>query len=98
MREPIAKEYLSLTDKWEETNHMVIASNVNKYMIAKYPECKVRSVMHKKLSEFTGSSTHATYAWMNKSREDVKVPIIKLCMIAEALNIDIQLFLTEEEE
>ena len=35
---------------------------------------------------------------MNKSREDVKVPIIKLCMIAEALNIDVQLFLTEEEE
>lgn len=97
MRKPIAKEYLELTNKWHETDSEIIAKNVEKYLVEIYPECNVRSTMYKKLSKITGSSVHTAYAWMNKSRNGIKVPLDKLCFIAVTFKKDIRLFLTEDE-
>lgn len=101
MREPIAKEFLMLTKQWENSKPETIADNVEKRLIELieiYPECTVRSVMYDILSEMTGSSKHTVYAWFNKSRNRIKIPLIKLCLIAEELNTDIKSFLMEGEE
>lgn len=98
MREPITNEFLSLTGKWEKASPKTIAGNTEKQLTQKYPECRVHSVMYNKLSDMTGSSKHTVYAWFNQSRGNVKIPLVKLCMIAENLRVDVQDFLMEDEE
>lgn len=101
MREPIAKEFLLLTKQWEDSKPETIATNVEKRLVELveiYPECTVRAVMYDILSEVTKSSKHTVYAWFNKSRDRIKIPLAKLCMIAEELNADVNSFLMEEEE
>ena len=44
----------------------------------------VRKVLEEKFPE-----CQTVYAWMNKSRNNVKVPLIKLCMIANELDVDV---------
>ena len=95
--DPIAKVYLSLTKQWEETSPEVIASNTEKQLTKQYPECKVRSIMYDKLSDMTKSSRHTIYAWLNNSRENIKIPLVKLCMIAVALHTDIEEFLKADD-
>lgn len=95
--EPIAKEYLMLTNSWYEADSETIAENVERYIIEKYPDCKVRSTMYKKLARLTGLSVHTVYAWMNKSRNKIKIPLDKLCFIAMSLQIDVEQFLLEEK-
>ena len=36
-----AAQVLQFNSQWENTNQSVIADNVEKYLYAKYPECKV---------------------------------------------------------
>ena len=95
--ESIAKEYLMLTNSWYEADSEVISKNVERYMIEKHPECKVRQAMYKKLSRLTGLSVHTVYAWMNKSRNKIKIPLDKLCFIAVSLQIDVEQFLLEDK-
>lgn len=96
MEESIAKIYLSLESEWGEASSEVLANNVEKYLTMKYPECHTRSVMYEKLSDITESSSHAVYAWLNKSRGNVKIPLVKLCMIAETLHMDVRQFFMED--
>lgn len=96
MDESIAKTYLLLEKEWNETSSEVLTNNVEKYLTMRYPECHTRSVMYKKLSDITESSSHAVYAWLNKSRGNVKIPLTKLCMIAEALHMGVRQFFMEE--
>lgn len=62
MDESIAKTYLLLEKEWNETSSEVLTNNVEKYLTMRYPECHTRSVMYKKLSDITESSSHAVYA------------------------------------
>lgn len=92
-RKPIAQEYLELTSMWNDAKSDTISANVERYFSRKYPES---SGFASKLSEITGSSKHTVYAWFNKSRGNAKVPLTKLCMIAQDFEIDIIELLTEE--
>ena len=93
-RKSIAQEYLELTSLWNDAKSDIIANNIEKHFKRKYPES---SGFAAKLSEITGSSKHTVYAWFNKSRGNAKVPLVKLCMIAQDFNIDIMELLTEEQ-
>lgn len=91
MDKNIAADILYLNELWKQTNKQIIASNVEEYLYSKYPECrKSYKLKMEKLQEISGSQKNTVYAWVNRSREDVKVPFLKLCRIATALNVDIK--------
>ena len=89
-RKPIAEEYLKLTELWENTNQEIISKNVKMILEDNIPECKDSfNAIWNKLMEITNSNKHTVYAWMNKSRCNVKVPLLKLCKIAVMFDIDV---------
>lgn len=94
-RKPIADEYLELTSEWSAAKSDTISKNIERYCRKLYPEY---SEFAAKLSSITGSSKHTVYAWVNKSRGNVKVPLAKLCMIAKELNVDVREFLKENND
>lgn len=89
-----ATEVLQFNNQWENTSKSVIADNVEKYLYIKYPECQTSfNAKMEKLKEITKSKQQTVYAWLNRSRENVKVPLLKLCMLAVALDVDVGNFL-----
>ena len=46
-----------------------------------------------KLIDITKSKKDSIYSWLNRSRENVKVPLLKLCMLAVALDVNVSDFL-----
>lgn len=90
MRKSIAKEYLELTKIWSDTDKETILNNVKKYICIKNPEMYIDFKTYwNSLTQITGAKKHTVYAWLNKSRSNVKIPLIKLCMIADAIDIDV---------
>ncbi|WP_295250417.1 hypothetical protein [Ruminococcus sp.] len=89
-----AAQVLQFNSQWENTNQSVIADNVEKYLYAKYPECKESyNVKMDKLIDITKSKKDSIYSWLNRSRENVKVPLLKLCMLAVAFDVNVNNFL-----
>lgn len=89
-----AAQVLQFNSQWENTNQSVIADNVEKYLYAKYPECKESyNVKMDKLIDITKSKKDSIYSWLNRSRENVKVPLLKLCMLAVAFDVNVSDFL-----
>lgn len=89
-----AAQVLQFNSQWENTNQSVIADNVEKYLYAKYPECKESyNAKMDKLIDITKSKKDSIYSWLNRSRENVKVPLLKLCMLAVALDVNVGDFL-----
>lgn len=87
----IAAEVLALNELWDKTDKSVIADNVEKFLYAKHPECQTSfKAKMERLMEYSGSQKQTVYAWVNRSRGNVKVPFLKLCMIANALDVDIK--------
>ena len=43
-----------------------------------------------KLSDITGTTIHAVGAWFNHYRSDVKIPFLKVCMIAKEFNVELE--------
>ncbi len=82
-----AKNILELNKLWNETDSNTIADNVEDILIS----CGYDTFAGRmeKLVTITNSSKHAVYAWLNHGRTNVKIPFLKLCMIADALNTDI---------
>lgn len=98
-KKSLAARILSANKQWEQTSKATIAGNVEQYLYAKYPECKTSyKVKMEKLQEISGSQKNTVYAWVNRSREDVKVPFFKLCKIAKALDVDIEDMLKENNK
>lgn len=99
MNKNIAADILHLNELWEQTNKQIIASNVEEYLYSKYPECKKSyKLKMEKLQEISGSQKNTVYAWVNRSRENVKVPFLKLCKISDALGADIYDMLKESNK
>ena len=48
--------------------------------------------------DISGAKKHTVYAWVNRSRENVKVPFLKLCEIAKALDVDVDILLSHAEK
>lgn len=89
-----ATEVLQFNNQWENTSKSVIADNVEKYLYIKYPKCQTSfNIKMEKLKEITKSKQQTVYAWLNRSRENVKVPLLKLCMLAVALDVNVENFL-----
>lgn len=89
-----AAQVLQFNSQWENTNQSIIADNVEKYLYAKYPECKESyNVKMDKLIDITKSKKDSIYSWLNRSRENVKVPLLKLCMLAVAFDVNVNNFL-----
>lgn len=75
---------------WDNTDKSVMADNVEKFIVKKYPECsETFESRWNKLTEISGSKSQTVYAWLNRSRKDVKIPFLKLCKIAVALGVDL---------
>lgn len=88
-----AEQVLRFNSQWENTNKIIIADNVEKYLYMKFPECQNSyNVKMDKLMEITKCKKDSIYSWLNRSRENVKVPLLKLCMLAVAFDINIELF------
>lgn len=92
---PVAEEYLQLTELWNTAQKETIINNIVRYLGKKYPECEMFQEQCAKLAELTQSNRHTVYAWLNRSRDNVKIPLIKLCIVAEALNTDVIDFLKQ---
>lgn len=98
-KKSLAARILSANKQWEQTRKATIAENVEQYLYTKFPECKTSyKVKMEKLQEISGSQKNTVYAWVNRSREDVKVPFLKLCKIAKALDVDIEDMLKENNK
>lgn len=80
------KIVLELNELWDKADSNTIADNVEDILV----ECGYDTFNSRmgKLIEITNSSKHAVYAWLNHGRTNVKIPFLKLCMIADALNTD----------
>lgn len=99
LREPLAREYLQLNELWSKTDKNIISDNVRKYIGDNIPECQNSfNVLWDNLVEITGSTRYTVYAWLNRSRSNVKIPLLKLCMIADKLNVDIIEFLVDKSK
>lgn len=90
MMENVATEILSINELWESTDKITIAENVEYFLCGKFPECATYNIKMEKLEEITGSRRDTIYAWINRSRGNVKVPFLKLCKIASELDVDIR--------
>ena len=88
-----AKNILELNKLWDEADSNTIADNVEDLLIS-YGYNTFSDRMEK-LVTITNSSKHAVYAWLNHGRTNVKIPFLKLCMIADALNTNIIKLLNE---
>lgn len=92
-----AAEVLQFNKDWENTSKITIADNVEKYLYMKYPECQTSfNVKMEKLIEITKSKHQTVYSWINRSRENVKFPLLKLCMLAVDLGVNVGNFLDEK--
>lgn len=95
--ENMARNYIELTDLWESIPKSVIADNIERYfgysMMFRVHKDDTRI---KELTSITGATSHTVSAWLNRSRENVKVPLYKLCKIADYLNIDVRQLLSAD--
>lgn len=90
MMENIATEILNINELWEATDKITIAENVEYFLCNKFTDCSTYNAKMEKLKEITGSRKDTIYAWINRSRGNVKVPFLKLCKIASELDVDIR--------
>lgn len=95
--ENFANEYLSLNKQWEETDKTTIAENVEKYINEQITDSSTWSARVQKIAEITDSKPDTVYAWLNRGRANVKVPFLKLCMIANYLKVDLKEFFIPSE-
>ncbi|WP_412612888.1 hypothetical protein [Candidatus Pseudoruminococcus sp.] len=87
-----SKDILMLNELWNNTDSNTITNNV--IQLLENNGCQSFSERWQKLSEITGSTKHAVYAWLNHGRSNVKIPFLKLCIIAEVYGIEISKLLT----
>lgn len=92
-----ALQVLQLNSQWKNTSKSVIADNIEKYLYAEYPECRKSYKMKMdKLMDITKCKKDSIYSWLNRSRENVKAPLLKLCILAVGLNVDVHNFFEAE--
>ena len=86
-----ASEIISLNEMWEQTDSQTIADNVESLLDQN--GFKSSADKWERLMEITNSSKHAVYAWMNRGRQNVKIPFLKLCEIAKAYDVEVETLL-----
>lgn len=89
-----ASEILSLNELWQKIDKSILVERLEN--ILSQNGVSTFSKQWKTIMDITGSSKHAVYAWLNKGRNDVKIPFLKLCMIMANYDHDIRVFLMED--
>ncbi|HJI48817.1 MAG TPA: hypothetical protein OIL97_04615 [Oscillospiraceae bacterium] len=84
-----AKQVLEFKELWDKTNQAIIADSVEYFLFKKYIICDTSTSRIKKIVEITGSKQETVRSWLNKSRENVKFPLLKLCELSVALGVDV---------
>lgn len=84
-----AKQVLEFKELWDKTNQAIIADSVEHFLYKKYVTCWSNKSRIKKIVEITGSKQETVRSWLNKSRENVKFPLLKLCELSVALGVDV---------
>lgn len=96
-----AKECLQLHEMWENASKETIAANVNAlfgYSSTANPERHPASRFNRRtaiLCALTNTKRYTVLGWFNKCRDEVKVPLLKLCVIADTFDVDIAVFFSE---
>lgn len=85
----LAKDIIELTEIWNNTDKTIIVNKIEKIM-EYYLMTNSRSKLIAELAKNTNVSIHTAAAWLNRSRKNVKIPLIKLCMLSDHLGIDIK--------
>ena len=94
MSKTTAKEYIELTHLWENTDKGIVIDNLER-LIGYVWQGNKNSLVVEKLMLMAEASNHTVRAWTNRSRLNVKIPLLKLCQIAEHLGVDVfELFKT----
>lgn len=92
----LAEEYIYLNNLWEDADKDVVLDNIERvFGDIKEPPNKDNTL--KSIMKITGTSYYAVYAWFNRSRENVKVPLLKLCELSEGIHVDVLDLLTCKE-
>ena len=91
MEKTTAQIFMDITELWENTPKSVMIDNIERFLgySTTFRGHKDNTRL-KELENITDSSRHTVNAWMNRSRENVKVPLLKLCKISEYLGITIE--------
>ncbi len=102
----IANQILYYYECWEKVDKNVLVSQIEKYVSEEYPECKnllehgttrgSSAALMGRIMEMTDSKKDSVYSWINRSRTSVKIPFLKLCKLASALNVELEKFLISE--
>ena len=89
-----ARECLELHALYESTPKEVVASNINR-IFGYYDIERTTSRFNpgnkrtRVLCKITDTCRYTVLGWMNLSREDVRIPLLKLCVIAETFGVNI---------
>lgn len=97
MEKTTARIFMDITELWENTPKSIMVDNIERLLgySATFRGHKDNTRL-KKLESITDSSTHTVNAWMNRSRENVKIPLLKLCKIADYLGIEVEELLSSK--
>jgi len=85
----IEKKIIQLHQKWDDTPSFVIANNIDRILIEDRKIARWKDRMEY-LAYLTSSTKHAAYSWMNNGRAKIKIPFIKLCVLADKLNMSVE--------
>ena len=86
------KDIILLNELWSNTDSNIIADNVEELLKINGYNSRYSCIVE--LSEITKSNEHTVYAWLNRGRTNVKIPFLKLCLIAEVYGIEVSKLLT----
>lgn len=82
------------------TDKNIVLNNIEKYYgTSKQIVDHHLSIRQNKIRELCNCTRQTYYAWFNRSRTNVKIPLISLCQIAIGAEIDVfDLFIFDEDE
>lgn len=91
MERTTARIFMDITELWDNTPKGIMIDNIERFLgYSTTFRGHKDSTRLRQLEDITDSSTHTVNAWMNRSRENVKIPLLKLCKIAEYLGIAVE--------
>ncbi len=81
-----------------ETDKMVVISNIEDYFgTAGEIVGRKSSERREAIMAATGCNVHTCYAWFNKARTDIRIPLESVCRIAKMVRKDVRYMLTPHE-
>lgn len=83
----LAKEIIKAADYWQQADKETLTNNILKLLHNNGYDTFTKK--WKRLCEITDSGKQTVYAWLNGSRQNVKIPFLKLCMVASEYKVDL---------